>query len=165
MQCFTECTFVQQVTSLWDTLKLRVQDKTSFIGIIKNAVMADDERSRILQNVVTVPWYYTASHPAKYQPFSMNPCLLTEIQTPKSVDLIHSAVRTKIMQSWYQSFFYLLFYYDQLIIGNLCTLLAKYEVIVSLGVHFVFGVFHQSRVYNSLLSCCALTKRLCGGMQ
>ena len=35
-------------------MKLRVQDKPSFIGIIKNAVMADDGRSRILQNVGTV---------------------------------------------------------------------------------------------------------------
>jgi len=81
-------------------MKLRVQDEPSFTGIIKNAVMADDGHSRILQNVSTVLWYYTASHPAKCQPFSMNPCLLTEIRTLKSVDLIHSAVETKIMQSW-----------------------------------------------------------------
>jgi len=95
-------------------MKLRVQDKPSVIGIIKIAVMADDGHSRILQIVGTVLWYYRASHPAKQQPFSMNPCLLTEIHTPKSVDLINSVVETKIMQSWYQSFIYLWFYYDSL---------------------------------------------------
>ena len=35
-------------------MKLRVQDEPSFTGIIKNAVMADDGHSRILQNVSTV---------------------------------------------------------------------------------------------------------------
>ena len=85
--------------------KLRVQDEPSVIAIIKNAVMVDDGHSRILQNVGTVLWYYMASHPAKQQPFSMNPCLLTEIQTPKSVDLIHGAVEITIIQSWYQSSF------------------------------------------------------------
>lgn len=56
-------------------------------------------------------------------------------------------------------FFYLLFYYDSLITGNLCTVLGEYEVIVSLGVQFVTIVFYQSHVYISLLSCCPLTKR------
>jgi hypothetical protein len=54
---------------------------------------------------------------------------------------------------------YLLFYYDSLILANLCTVLSKYEVIVLLGVQIATRVFHQSRVYISLLSYCPLTKR------